>query len=92
MSRVYRFHGAADSPVTVAPMLLRKRRKRIPEPLHLIGVDTSTVTDRNCTQPIESYVAPAGRLPVTLTRRESDLIALANPGTAAPEAPFPRLS
>lgn len=37
-------------------------------------------------RPIEAYVAPAGRLPVTLTRRESDLIALAHPGTAAPEA------
>jgi hypothetical protein len=86
MSRVYRFHGPADLPATVAPMLLRKRRKRTPEPLHLIGVDTSTVTDRNCTLPIEAYVAPAGQLPVTLTRRESDLIALANPGIPAPEA------
>ena len=86
MSRVYRFHGPADDPATAPPMLLRRRRKRTPEPLHLIGVDTSTIADRNCTRPIEAYVAPAGRLPVTLTRRESDLIALANPGTAAPKA------
>ena len=86
MSRVYRFHGPADFPATASPILLGKRRKRTPEPLHLMGVDASTVTDRNGTRPIEAYAAPAGRLPVTLTRRESDLIALANPGTAAPEA------
>jgi hypothetical protein len=86
MNRVYRFHGPLDYPATVASVLLRKRRKRARAPLHLIGVDTCTVTDRNCTQPLEAYVAPAGRLPVTLTRREADLIALANPGVAMPEA------
>jgi hypothetical protein len=86
MSRVYRFHRPTDLAAGPEAVLLRKRRKRPSEPLHLIGVDTSAVTDGDGTRPIEAYVTPSGRRAMTLTRREADLIALANPGIAAPGA------
>ena len=85
MSRVYRFHGPADLSASSRPVLLRKRRRQQPERLHLLGADTSTISDRDGTRPIETYAATSARA-VTLTRYESDLIALANPGVAAPEA------
>jgi hypothetical protein len=85
MSRVYRFHGPAELPVRSRPVLLRKRRKQQTEQLYLLGADTLTISDRDGTRPIEAYEATCARA-VTLTRRESNLIALANPGVAAPEA------
>ncbi|MFN3725265.1 MAG: hypothetical protein ACK4SZ_03055 [Allosphingosinicella sp.] len=86
MSRVYRFHGPAALVASDRPVLLLKRRKRAVERLHPVGADRTTVTDRDGTRPIEAYLAPTGGRAVTLTRRESDLIALTNPGIAAPQA------
>ena len=85
MSRVYRFHGPSDLSVADRRVRLRKRKKRVPANLHLIGVDESSISDRQGTRGIETYTAVEARA-VTLTKREADLIALANPGIAAPDA------
>lgn len=85
MSRVYRFHGPSDLPVPDHPVLLRKRKKPATKRLHLIGADTSSISDHHGTRALETYTATHVRS-VTLTRREADLIALANPGSAAPDA------
>jgi hypothetical protein len=86
MSRVYRFHGPADLPAPSKPELLRKRKKVGGMPLYLIAADSHTITDKNGTRPIEEYQFVPGPRSVTLTRRESDLIALSNPGAQPPEA------
>ncbi|AQS90585.1 hypothetical protein A0U94_05975 [Gluconobacter albidus] len=66
-------------------MLLRKRKKQALERLHLVGADALSISDHNGTRPIETYAAVDGRA-VTLTRREVDLITLANPGMDPPAA------
>lgn len=86
MSRVYRFHGPADFPASTEPKLLRKRKKSAVSPLNLIAADAYTITDKNGTRPIEAYQFLSGQRTVTLTRRESDLIALSNPGLPPPVA------
>lgn len=86
MSRVYRFHGPAKLPAPAKPELLRKRKKGSLTPLYLIAADAYTITDKNGTRPIEAYQFVPGQRSVTLTRRESDLIALSNPGTPPPAA------
>jgi len=86
MSKVYRFHGPAKLPATAKPELLRKRKKGAVTPIYLIAADAYTITDKNGTRPIESYQFIPGQRSVTLTRRESDLIALSNPGAPPPAA------
>jgi len=86
MSRVYRFHGPSHSPETTERVLLRKRKKRVAISVQLIAADEFNITDNNGTRPIETYQPVKGRQPITLTRRESDLIALSNPGIAPPAA------
>lgn len=86
MSRVYRFHGPSSHPEKSEPVLLRKRKKGALTPSYLIAVDTHTITDKSGTRPIETYQAVPGQRTVTLTRCESDLIALSNPGLRPPVA------
>lgn len=86
MSKVYRFHGPAELPPTAKSELLRKHKKSTALPLYLIAADAHTITDRNGTRPIEAYQLAPGHRSVTLTRRESDLIALSNPGFPPPVA------
>lgn len=86
MSRVYRFHRPADLLAPTKPELLRKRKKGGVRPLNLIASDAHTITDKYGTRPIEEYQFVTGPQSVTLTRRESDLIALSNPGAQPPEA------
>ena len=86
MSKVYRFHGPADHPIQDKPELLRKRKKGTPKKLHLIGVDDGTFTDTNGMRPIADYQLAPGMRSITLTKRESDLIALSNPGIQSPVA------
>ena len=86
MSKVYRFHGPVDLPVAAKPELLRKRKKRAVIPMYLLAADAYTITDMNGTRPIEAYQFIPGQRSVTLTRRESDLIALSNPGARPPVA------
>ncbi len=85
MSRAYRFHGPANVPVPDQPVLLRKRKKQAQKQLHLIGADAGSISDHNGTRAIETYAAVDGRV-ATLTRREVDLITLANPGIEPPAA------
>ncbi|UCM46564.1 MULTISPECIES: hypothetical protein [Aeromonas] len=86
MSKVYRFHGPADLPTQGDPVLLRKRKKRIRNPIRLIAADLFSITDENGTRPLNTYKSDFGCLAVTLTKRESDLVALSNPGVKAPVA------
>lgn len=86
MSRVYRFNGPADHPSQAEPELLRKRKIGVVRPSYLIAADAHTITDKNGTRPIEEYQFVPGMRSVTLTRRESDLIALSNPGAQPPVA------
>lgn len=86
MSRVYRFHGPTDLPVPAKNELLRKRKKGARRPLNLMAADAYTMTDKNGTRPIEEYQTILGQQSITLTRRESDLIALSNPGMQPPVA------
>jgi hypothetical protein len=86
MSRVYRFHRPADVPKTGKSILLRKHKKASVMPFRLIAADECSITDLNDTRPIEAYQYVPGLLHVTLTKRESDLIALANPGVRQPVA------
>ncbi|MDD2976105.1 hypothetical protein [Aquabacterium sp.] len=86
MSRVYRFHGPADLLDQTKKELLRKRKKGIRRPLYLIAADACTITDKAGTRPIEEYQSAPRFQAVTLTRRESDLIALSNPGALPPAA------
>jgi hypothetical protein len=86
MSKVYRFHGPADHPIHDKLELLRKRKKETPKKLYLIGADDDTFTDKNGTRPITDYQLVPGMQSVTLTKRESDLIALTNPGSQSPVA------
>ncbi len=86
MSRVYRFDGPADLPAHAEPQLLRKRKKGAVAPFYLVAADAYTITDNNGTRPIETYQVVPGQRSVTLTKRESDLIVLSNPGVPPPKA------
>ena len=86
MSRVYRFHGPVNNVDQNSIVLLRKRKKSTEAPLYLIASDNFTITDNNGTRPIETYKAVSGYRVVTLTRCESDRIALSNPGIRPPVA------
>ncbi|MBK8198482.1 MAG: hypothetical protein IPK75_08925 [Acidobacteria bacterium] len=84
MSRVYRFHGPVQDRVSPGLTLLRKRKHRETTQHHLIAADETTITDANGTRPIEAFRDMPERSYVTLTRREADNMALANPGVRPP--------
>jgi len=52
----------------------------------LMAADSYTITDKYGTRPIEEYQYVPRQQSITLTRRESDLIALSNPGVQPPIA------
>lgn len=86
MSRVFRFH----SPPAFAPKgnltILRKRPSRdIPKAV-AIAADLNSITDADGTRPLDEYISPSVGQCVTLTRREADLVAVANPGVRPPVA------
>ena len=85
MTAAYRFHGPANPVADEEPVLLRKRSKRPAHRMHIIGVDPASITDQSGTRAIETY-SPDDADWVTLTRREADLVALANPGIRSPVA------
>ena len=84
MSRVYRFHGPAYLPVLADSKLLRKRKKGTVTPFYLVAADTYSITDKDGTRPIEAYQCVPGQRSLTLTKRESELIALSNAGVQPP--------
>lgn len=86
MSRVYRFHGPTDLHLDTEPILLRKRKRRGEQSIDLLSADISSICDADGVRPIETYEGARSRRTFTLTRREADLIALANPGVEPPTA------
>jgi len=86
MSRVFRFHFPTSITLDTSNRVLRKRKLgKVAAPI-LIAADSSTITDESGTRAIHSFRnLPAGKR-VTLTRREADHIALANPGMRPPDA------
>jgi hypothetical protein len=86
MSKVYRFHGPTELFLDNAPTLLRKRKRCRTGDSALIASDLSSVADAGGTRPIDTYNESSSGRALTLTRREADLIALANPGLEAPIA------
>ncbi|MCX2535001.1 hypothetical protein OQ486_16270 [Plesiomonas shigelloides] len=87
MSKVYRFHCQTTLHNVSDLVRLYKRKKNAGEEVQLIAADTSFVTDDDGTRPIESFKITTSRIRfITLTRFESDLIALSNPGVKPPSA------
>ena len=86
MNRVYLFHGPAKDDIEVTPFLLSKRKPRQSKQLYYLAADELTITDKNGKKSIDSFLCPQGYAAVTLTRREADLITLANPGVRPPVA------
>lgn len=84
MIGVFRFHGPATSEPSKTATLLRKRKKVGPGEAVVIAADFATVTDASGTRAIETYRDLPTRRYVTLTRREADLVAIANPGSRRP--------
>jgi len=86
MNKVYRFHRPAQDLDVTAPYLLRKRKAKRSQEFYYLAADERTITDANGTRPIEEFQNLRDYSAVTLTRREADLIALANPGARPPTA------
>ncbi|NVJ04574.1 hypothetical protein HUW63_04855 [Myxococcus sp. AM001] len=88
MTKVYRFHGPTELPLEAeaGPILLRKRKRVWTGDSTLVAADVSSITDAAGTRPIETFGETISSYIVTLTRREADLIALANPGVEPPSA------
>lgn len=84
MSDTFRF----NSPITVraqpSTKILRKRKAHFKPDLLPIAADRTSITDERGTRSIYTYKYRPDACYVTLTRQESDLIALANPGTQPP--------
>lgn len=86
MSHVFRFHGPTKLPPSQNATLLRKRKRFEADAPVLVGADFSSCTDAAGTSAIETFQDRPVQRTATLTRRESDLIAIANPGSRAPAA------
>ena len=86
MSDTFRFHFPTSiAPTTTARRLLKRRRKRAVSTT-LLAADCASFRDARGRWPIESYADLPKKPYVTLTCREADLIALANPGIRPPRA------
>ena len=84
MSEVFRFHRPTGIQPKSTARLLRKQKL---QPLRVsfpLAADASSITDDSGTRPIYSYEDLSEARHITLTRKESDLIALANPGKRPP--------
>lgn len=73
------------------PFVIRKKRFRFKKKSRyaqknftFLGVDPVSITDGNGTYPVENYTAGKNEFIFTLTQRESDLIAIKNPGIKPP--------
>ena len=88
MNKTYRFHDLAAQE-TIKDQILLKKRKMIKKSSGLpyfLAADLWTITDEKGTRPVENYTPVFNRLSYTLTKREADIIALANPGICPPMA------
>lgn len=86
MSDSFRFHAPTGIDTDKSVRRLRKQRMRSAVDPVPLGADTGSITDARGQWPIEVYADLAGTSYITLTRKEADLIALANPGIRPPLA------
>lgn len=86
MSRVFRFHAPpAFAPQSDLTILKKRSSRDIPDAVP-IAADLNSITDADGTRPVDEYISPSVGQSVTLTRREADLVAVANPGLRPPVA------
>lgn len=86
MPRTFRFHMQGTPFFDCEPQPLVKRRRRKREEFTLLASDSNRIKGAFGVESIESYSGLCCKNYVTLTCREADLIALANPGRKAPAA------
>lgn len=84
MSDVFRFHRPTGTKAKGVVKLLKKRKPQPQKDPIPIAADTTSITDEAGTRPIQCYDDQREARYITLTRKESDLIALANPGKRPP--------
>ncbi len=85
MIKVGRFQARPGPIVSNKRRLLKKRSPKPGSPC-LIGADSNVLVYEHGSMPIEAYVDASFSNTMTLTQREADLIALANPGVRPPVA------
>lgn len=86
MTWVARHHAPGRGEPYERPALLRKKRPRPGPRLVAHGVDRSLIVSDAGAVPLDEYEEPPGGRAVVMTRREADLVALANPGRRPPVA------
>jgi hypothetical protein len=86
MTWVARYHAPPGTELDERPRLFRKRRSKPAPPLVSLGVDRYWIVSAACSVPLDTFEAPLRGRAVVLTRREADLVALANPGVRPPMA------
>lgn len=85
MSNAFRFNLPASVKPSTKTTLLKKQKPHPKPGMVPIGSDASSITDDIGTRSIYAYEDHSENRFVTLTRKESDLIALANPGKRPPQ-------
>lgn len=85
MITVGRFQARPDPIAASKRRLLKKRSQKTGSPC-LIGADSKLLVYELGSMPIEVYAEASFSNTMTLTQREADLIALANPGVRSPVA------
>lgn len=86
MTWVARYHAPAGVELDERPSLLRKRRPRPVPRLIALGIDRFSIVSDAGSVPLDTFKHPARGRAVVLTRREADLVTLANPGVRPPVA------
>lgn len=86
MTPVARYHKHAKFAADKSPILLRKRRSIPSQPLIPFGVDCSSIVSAAGSTALDAFEGPSQGRAIVLTRREADLVALANPGKRPPIA------
>ena len=85
MNNVFRFHAAPGGYSEKIRRLSKRKPKSIVNP-HPLAADSEFLKDENGRWPIDAYADLASDQCITLTQKEADLIALANPGVRPPLA------
>lgn len=85
MIKVGRFQ-TRPGPIAASKRRLLKKRSPKPGSPCLIGADSNLLVHEHGSMPIEAYADGSFSNTMTLTQREADLIALANPGVRPPVA------
>lgn len=86
MSSSFRFNSAPGAALDNTARRLKKRNSRSAVDPAYLAADTSSLTNAFGRWPIDAYAELAEHAGITLTRKEADLIALANPGVRPPQA------